>query len=552
MSSSQQRTNDELNIQPVHEQAQRPSDAATPVDPPESVVKNGVVVSSSAKPPQRNLWIAWLYIFDWYPSHYSKEEKRLLKKLDRIILPLICSMYFIKWLDQSNINNAYNSGMKEDLNLNGIEYNLFSTFYNIGYLVLEIPVMLIISRPKLSRWILPICELLWTIVTFCQSRNNSAEMIYGMRFLMGLFETPAASGSLYILASWYRSEEVFKRAGVWYVSSNIGAMFGGYMQAAAHAGLDGKGGMQGWRWVFIIDGIISLPIAIAGFFLYPGIPTSPRIWWLKESEQQLAQARMQDDGVRKSRKIGKRMLKRVFTHWHFYVAVCTYVCFQLTTWVAGQMIVWVKSTGEYSVEMINILPTGVQAFAIVVGVVVPSFVMVYPIWVPFFFAATILLFCHSTLLVWDTPLGLHLAAYFMLGMTSCITPMLFPWVHLIMKDDNEAKSFTTGAMMTVGWAFFTWYNVVTFPITEGPRWTRGFTANVVLTCCYMTFFLIGQILWRRDQRRGLYKRSIEEEENQEALDAKLEEPDSSDSKPGHGAMEVEQKPVGLIVTDRKE
>jgi hypothetical protein len=79
------------------------------------------------------------------------------------------------------------------------------------------------------------------------------------------------------------------------------------------------------RWVFIIDGIISLPIAIAGFFLYPGIPTSPRIWWMKESEQKLAQARMQDDGVRKSRKIGKRMLKRVFGHWHFYIAVGTYV-----------------------------------------------------------------------------------------------------------------------------------------------------------------------------------------------------------------------------------
>lgn len=73
---------------------------------------------------------------------------------------------------------------------------------------------------------------------------------------------------------------------------------------------------------------------------------------------------------------------------------------------------------------------------------------VYPIWVPFTFAATVLLFCHATLLVWEIPLGLHFAAYFMLGMTSCITPMLFPWVHLIMKDDNEAKSFTTGAMVS--------------------------------------------------------------------------------------------------------
>lgn len=134
-----------------------------------------------------------------------------------------------------------------------------------------------------------------------------------------------------------------------------------------------------------------MPIALAGFILYPGVPTSPRVWWLSEDDQKLAQARMQDDGMRKSNKIGKKMLKRVFTHWHFYIAVGTYVwsvlsprllisadlvcSFQLTTWVAGQMIVWVKSTGQYSVEMINILPTGVQALAIVVGIIVPSFVM---------------------------------------------------------------------------------------------------------------------------------------------------------------------------------
>ncbi|CEI67995.1 unnamed protein product [Fusarium venenatum] len=561
--------NDGLKIHSSNEQPETRRDiAGNPEENPEPMVKNGVVVSSATKPEAKSVWLAWLYIFNWYPSHYSKEEKRLLRKLDRTILPLICSMCkilllldFIKWLDQSNINNAYNSGMKEELNLKGIEYNLFSTFYNIGYLVMEIPCMLLISRPKYARWVLPICETLWSIITFIQCRNNSAPMIYGMRFLMGLFETPAATGSLYILSSWYRSDEVFKRAGVWYVSSNIGAMFGGYMQAAAHAGLDGKGGMAGWRWVFIIDGIISLPIAIAGFFFYPGVPTSnPRVWWLSEEDQKLAQARMQDDGMRKSKKIGKQMLKRVFRNWHFYIAVSTYVCFQLTTWVAGQMIVWVKSTGQYSVEMINIVPTGVQALAIVVGIVVPSFVMVYPIWVPFCFAGTVLLFCHSTLLVWNIPLGLHFAAYFLLGMSSCITPMLFPWVHLIMKDDNEARSFTTGAMMTVGWAFFTWYNVVAFPITEGPRWTKGFSANVALTCCYLTLFMIGQFLWRRDIKAGLYKRAIEEEENEEAAHEKLgpNVVDDKDSDHHIGQTHIEDKNVEdnrieeIKIQDREE
>lgn len=93
--------------------------------------------------------------------------------------------------------------------------------------------------------------------------------------------------------------------------------------------------------------------------------------------------------------------------------------------------------------------------------------------------------------------------------------------------------------MTVGWAFFTWYNVVAFPITEGPRWTRGFTANVTLTCCYITLFLAGQVLWRRDIKKGLYKRAIEEEENQEALDEKL----APENLAGGTSSHVEDRPA---------
>jgi MFS family permease len=169
-------------------------------------------------------------------------------------------------------------------------------------------------------------EVLWSILTFAQSRLRNEKDIFGVRFLLGVLETPASSGSLFILSSWYRSDELFKRAGLWYISSNAGSMFGGYLQAAAYNNLNGVHGMAGWRWLFIIDGCISLPIAFAGFFLYPGLPASPnRVWWLTEEDQILARKRMRDDGVQESRKIGKRMLKRVFTHWHFYVAVSTYV-----------------------------------------------------------------------------------------------------------------------------------------------------------------------------------------------------------------------------------
>lgn len=120
--------------------------------------------------------------------------------------------------------------------------------------------MLIISRPKLARYYLPTMEILWSILTFAQCRIRNERDIYGMRFLLGVLETPVSSGSMYILSSWYRGDELFKRAGVWFVSSNLGSFMGGYLQAGAHAGLNGKMGMSGWRWLFIIGEFLTLPM----------------------------------------------------------------------------------------------------------------------------------------------------------------------------------------------------------------------------------------------------------------------------------------------------
>lgn len=77
--------------------------------------------------------------------------------------------------------------------------------------------------------------------------------------------------------------------------------------------------------------------------------------------------------------------------------------------------------------------------------------------------------------------------------------------------------------MTIGWAFFSWYNVVVFPVTESPRFSRGFTASVCLIVVYLSLFITGYVLWQRDIRRGLYKNAIEEEENEEILNEKVEE-----------------------------
>ncbi|KAI2603762.1 major facilitator superfamily domain-containing protein [Hypoxylon sp. NC1633] len=180
-------------------------------------------------------------VFNWYPSDYPAAERKLLFKLDLSILIFACLCY------QTNISNAYVSGLKEDFGLYGNELNYFNVCYYVAYVVFQVPGMLLMSRPRLARWLLPTLEILWGICTFAQSRVTNVQQLYACRFLVGMLEAPVFAGTHFILGSWYSGPELFKRAGTWFMCNALGTMVSGYLQAAAYTNLSGVGGMPGWR-----------------------------------------------------------------------------------------------------------------------------------------------------------------------------------------------------------------------------------------------------------------------------------------------------------------
>ncbi|EGY20575.1 hypothetical protein VD0002_g7407 [Verticillium dahliae] len=459
--------------------------------------------------PKRSLWIAWMYMFDWYPSHYPKEERKFLRKLDAFLLTFTCIAFFLKWLDQSNINSAYVSGMKEELGLYGNEYSMFPMFYNLGYVICQIPAMLFFSRPKVTRWFLPSCEVAWSILTFAQSQLKSAPQIFGTRFLLGILETPVASGCLFILSSWYKPEELFKRAGLWYVSNNIGVMFGGYLQAAAYTNLNGVHGMSGWRWLFIIDGSISLPLSILGFFIFPGMPQSGRIWWMTEKEHELGQLRMREAGVEAPKKITKALLRRIFCRWHWYIGVLAYVLFLSGAYPHGQMAIWLKDLadthGTYTIPQINTIPTGAQGVSVVGTILATSLCMVYPTWIIFNIVMTMVMFANVCMMVWFIPHDLKFVCFYLFGMTAAVTPILVPSVNWWLKDSAEARAFFNGSMITLGFAVNSFYPLVAFPVVEAPRWKKGYIVNFFFILGSWTLLTIGYLVhgrWERRQKRA--------------------------------------------------
>ena len=107
--------------------------------------------------------------------------------------------------------------------------------------------------------------------------------MYALRFFIGLFESCAFPGYIAILGSWYGPQELTKRTAILLEIESIASMFSGYLQAGLYNGMNGKHGLAGWRWLFVFDGILSVPIAVAGFILLPDKPhTTKAFYWSAE------------------------------------------------------------------------------------------------------------------------------------------------------------------------------------------------------------------------------------------------------------------------------
>ena len=107
---------------------------------------------------------------------------------------------------------------------------------------------------------------------------------------------------------------------IFWLAGSVGTLFSGFLQSAAYTNLDNVGGRAGWRWLFIVDGIITLPLALAGYIFFPNDPQhGKRTWWTTEKEHQIAAARMRSVGRATKGPWTKAKLRRIALSWHTYL-----------------------------------------------------------------------------------------------------------------------------------------------------------------------------------------------------------------------------------------
>ncbi|KAI5478899.1 MFS general substrate transporter [Pseudohyphozyma bogoriensis] len=338
-----------------------------------------------------------------------------------------------------------------------------------------------------SPWIFPTLEILWGVITFSTAAVKNVNQLYGIRALIGFLEAPAYAGTHFYLGSWYKKEEIFKRAGLWFCSNFIANIISGYLQAAAYRNLNGVHGLAGWRWLFIVDGAYTVPIALIGYLTFPGIPSSRKKWVFSEEEWALAKSRMPKDHSQAG-KYTWSTVKRGLTSRIWYIGTTSYVCLALGPWwTTTNFSLWLKSEKTYSVELINILPTFysvIGVFTCFFGTVLAGNNILKP-WLVFFVTQGILIFSLILLTVWYIPAGLKLFAFYLGGFCGPTSPILYSWVNITLRNDPELRSFTMASMMTAGFIGNLWIPLLTFPTKSAPRFPKGYPTAIGLN----TFFL---------------------------------------------------------------
>ncbi|OCB85100.1 MFS transporter [Sanghuangporus baumii] len=223
----------------------------------------------------------------------STTEARLLRKLDVRFLPTVFLIYLMNYIDRTAIATARLKGLEEDLGLSDIQYDTAVAILYASYCSAQIPSNMILNRIKRPSLYIGCCVVAWGLTSALTGITRNYAGILSCRLFLGFPEAAFYPGAIYLLSRWYTRKELAFRASLFYSGSLLSTAFGNLMAAGILANLEEKRGIRGWRWLFFIEGALTISVGIIAMWSLPDLPNNTR--WISVNERQLAQARLAED-----------------------------------------------------------------------------------------------------------------------------------------------------------------------------------------------------------------------------------------------------------------
>ncbi|OJJ07862.1 hypothetical protein ASPVEDRAFT_57105 [Aspergillus versicolor CBS 583.65] len=202
------------------------------------------------------------------------EESRARIKIDFSVLPLLTFGMIMFQLDRMNVASALTGGFADDIGVNQNTINLGNQLMFLGIIVLEIPSNMLLQKIGPSKWI-PAQVFVFGLIATLQVLLRNRGGFLATRMLLGLAEAGYIPGSIYTLSTWYTPQELGRRVAILFFG-----MFGGNaispLIGAGILRLHGQGSLSGWQYIFLIEGIATMIVALLLLLVLPTSPQRPK------------------------------------------------------------------------------------------------------------------------------------------------------------------------------------------------------------------------------------------------------------------------------------
>ncbi|KDQ55118.1 hypothetical protein JAAARDRAFT_60080 [Jaapia argillacea MUCL 33604] len=220
-------------------------------------------------------------------------EARIKRKLDIRLMSTMILIYLMNYIDRTAITAARLKGIEQDLHLSDLQYEVVVAILYVSYCPAQIPSNMILNKVTRPSLYIGCCVIAWGLVSAMTGVTKSFGGIVLCRVFIGLPEAAFYPGAVYLLSRWYTKTELCFRSAILYAGLLMSNAFGALIAAGILSGMEGVRGIRAWRWLFYIEGAVTICIGFYTMWALPDFPHNTR--WLTPAERRLAQARLAED-----------------------------------------------------------------------------------------------------------------------------------------------------------------------------------------------------------------------------------------------------------------
>lgn len=280
--------------------------------------------------------------------------KKVVRKVSRRLLPFMFLLYIVAYLDRVNVGFAALQ-MNSDLDFSAAVFGFGSGIFFLGYFLFEIPSNLILGRVGARLWIARIM-ITWGIVATASAFIQGPKTFYLLRCLLGIAEAGFFPGMILYLTYWFPARHRARTVALFMTATAISGSIGGPLSGMLLT-MHGIGGLAGWQWLFIIEGLPAIVLGVIVFFYLTDSPEKAK--WLSGEEQRWLVERLRTE-VRSKEQHGIRHFFHAVGSGRVWLLCMIYFSVVIGMYGVGlwmpQIIKGVSGRSDLFVGMVSVIP----------------------------------------------------------------------------------------------------------------------------------------------------------------------------------------------------